>query len=276
MLRTWSIPTRTAGRPLLTHWRSVYVPSWSVDLGLRLASRVVCVSAYSRDLLPPWAQVKSEVVYNPFRPSIDRERRAEIRQRIREQNGIPRNAAVIGFFGALLQRKRPHVLLKILRQLTHTADGRPIYGVLCGEVLEPRDNVYFSMLRGENWQGRVVSPGFVGNVAEWMAACDVMVAPAVDEPLARVGVEAQSVGLPIIVSSDGGLREVVEQGISGLIVDPDDFESWVKQVRRVLDEADYADCLARGGITAAARLTVERHADAIEQIYERLAGNRAA
>lgn len=276
MLRTWSIPTRTAGRPLLSHWRSVYAPSWSVDLGLRLASRVVCVSAYSRDLLPPWAKVKSEVVYNPFRPSLDRDRKAEIRQRIRDQNAIPRDAAVIGFFGALLQRKRPHVLLQILQRLAATADGRPVYGVVCGEVLEPRDSLYFSMLRSEDWQGRVVSPGFVGNVAEWMAACDVMIAPAVDEPLARVGVEAQSVGLPIIVSSDGGLREVVEEGVSGLIVDPDDFEAWVRQVSRVLDDPAYAQCLAEGGLKAAARLTVERHADAIEHIYERLAANRAA
>src|SRR5258706_12309080 len=35
MLRTWALPTRAGGRPLLAHWRSVYLPTWSVDLGPR-------------------------------------------------------------------------------------------------------------------------------------------------------------------------------------------------------------------------------------------------
>jgi glycosyltransferase involved in cell wall biosynthesis len=210
------------------------------------------------------------VVYNPFICAFDIDKRSTARQRIRENAGIPADAAVIGFFGALIDRKRPHILLQILQRMKRTADGRPIYGIVCGETLEPRDKLYFQMLRDENWQGRVVLPGFVKNVGDWMAACDVMIAPAIDEPLARVGVEAQSTGLPAIVSSDGGLREVVEDGISGLVVDPGDFEAWVAQVRRVLDDPDFARALSEGGLRSAAKLTVERHADAIDMIYDRL------
>ena len=275
MLRTWSLPARLTGAPLLAHWRSVYAPSWSVDLGLRLATWVVCVSAYSRNLLPDWAKKKSEVVYNPFQSSLDAGRRDEIRARIRAQAGIPGNAAVIGYFGALLARKRPHVLIEILQRLMATADGRPIYGVVCGDVQAPRDEVYFKLLESDgDWRGRLISAGFVSNVAEWMTACDVMIAPAIDEPLARVGVEAQSAGLAAIVSSDGGLREVVENGVSGLVVDPNDFDAWLENVRHVLDDAALASRLADGGLRAAAKLTVERHADAIEAVYERLFNHR--
>jgi glycosyltransferase involved in cell wall biosynthesis len=271
MLRTWSLPARLTGAPLLAHWRSVYAPSLSVDLGLRLASRVVCVSAYSRDLLPDWVQRKSEIVYNPFQSDLKLDDRDSTRRRIRAEAGIPDSAAVIGFFGSLLARKRAHVLINILERLVATADGRPIYGVVCGDVQEPRDERYFKLLAtGGAWRKRLISAGFVSNVAEWMVACDVMIAPAVDEPLARVGVEAQSAGLPAIVSADGGLREVVEDGVSGLVVDPHDFEAWVEKVRQVLDDPDFAQRLVDGGLRAAARLTVQRHADAIEAVYERL------
>jgi glycosyltransferase involved in cell wall biosynthesis len=140
----------------------------------------------------------------------------------------------------------------------------------------PRDETYFRMLAGGDWRGRVVEAGFVDNVAEWMAASDVMIAPAIDEPLARVGVEAQSMALPAIVSSDGGLREVVEDGVSGLVVDPDDFPAWVASVRRVLDDRAYAARLVAGGLAASAKLSVERHATAIETIYDRLYASRAA
>jgi glycosyltransferase involved in cell wall biosynthesis len=277
MLRTWCLPARLTGRPLLAHWRSVYAPSWSVDLGLRFASKIVCVSAYSRDLLPSWARDKSQIIYNPFESSLHLDRRSAVRQRLRQEAGIPANAAVIGYFGALLARKRPHVLIELLQRLPTTDDGRPVYGVVCGDVQAPRDELFFKMLEsGGEWRGRLISPGFVSNVAEWMTACDVMIAPAVDEPLARVGVEAQSAALPAIVSSDGGLREVVEHEVSGLVVDPDDFDAWLNSVRRVLNDPAYAKGLADGGLQAAAKLTVQRHADAIETVYESLLRPRDA
>ena len=103
----------------------------------------------------------------------------------------------------------------------------------------------------------------------------MLVAPAIDEPLARVGVDAQSIGLPVIVSSDGGLREVVGDGVSGLVVDPEDFEGWVAGVSRILNRPDVMQTLSQGGLAAAARLTVKQHADAIEAIYDRLAPDKA-
>jgi glycosyltransferase involved in cell wall biosynthesis len=275
MLRTWCVASRLSGRTLIAHWRSVYDPSWSVDLGLRTSSRIVCVSQYSRDLLPQWTAAKSEVVYNPFKAPFAAAERPRIRAEIRTKAGIPAEAAVIGFVGALLERKRPHILLKLLKRIEKTEDGRPVYGVVCGETLEPHDKEYFRMLRAEDWHGRVIAPGFVDNAPEWMAACDVLVAPAIDEPLARVGVEAQSIGLPVMVSSDGGLREVVEHGVSGLVVEPDDFESWVDGVGRILNRSDVMQRLSEGGLAAAAGLTVKQHADAIEAIYGRLAPGKA-
>ena len=276
MLRTWCIPARMSSAALLTHWRGMYLPRGrSVDLGLRLTSRIICVSSYTHHLLPAWARGKSEVVYNPFKPILDAGQRDDARRRIRESAGIPADAAVIGFFGSLLNRKRPHMLLDILRRLKTTADGRPVWGILCGEIQEPRDEVYFRTVEAEDWRGRLVAAGYVDNIGEWMAASDVMIAPGIEEPFGRVGIEAQSVGLPVVVSSDAGLREVVEDGISGLVVDPDDFEAWVDSVRRVLDDVKLARKLSEEGQHAAARLTVASHADAIEAIYKRVLGFRS-
>ena len=268
MIRTWGLPAKVSGSTLIGHWRSVYSPSWSVDLGLRLASRIICVSAYSQDLLPAWARTKSEVVYNPFGPPLNADQATESRRTIREAAGIPAHAGVIGFFGALVKRKRPHVLLRILERISATTDGRPVFGVVCGEVQEPPDEEFFSARKTAG--GRLVEAGFVNNVMEWMAACDVMIAPAVEEPLARVAVEAQLAGLPVIVSSDGGLREVIEDGVSGIVADPRDLDAWTSNVRRILDDDVFAARLREGGRRAAANLTIEKHVDAIEAIYRRL------
>jgi glycosyltransferase involved in cell wall biosynthesis len=89
-------------------------------------------------------------------------------------------------------------------------------------------------------------------------------------------VEAQSAGLPALVSSDGGLREVVEHEVSGLIIDPHDFDAWVREVQRVLNDQGVRRKLVEGGYRAAAKLSVERHADAMEAIYKKVgATNRS-
>jgi glycosyltransferase involved in cell wall biosynthesis len=92
----------------------------------------------------------------------------------------------------------------------------------------------------------------------------------VREPLARVGVEAQSMGLPAVISSDGGLTEVVEHGVSGLVVDPEPIEAWVDTVRRVLEQPVLRQKLRRGGRAAAARLTRDHHADHMDRLYHRV------
>lgn len=267
MLRTWALPAVLTRTPLLSHWRSVYGPSRSVDLGLRAARRIVSVSTYSRATLPDWAQAKTEVVYNPFRPTLGEDAARQARADIRDRLHLPQQAAVIGVFGSLTQRKRPHVLADLLAALPCTADGRPVFGLICGERVQPHDERIEAVLRDEPQSARLRCPGFVPDVSRWMAACDVIVAPAVREPLARVGIEAQSVGVPVIVSQDGGLKEVVDHGASGFVLDPFDLDAWIAHVRAVLDQPRLAARLAAGGRAAAARLAPERHASAIEGVY---------
>lgn len=74
-------------------------------------------------------------------------------------------------------------------------------------------------------------------------------------------------GLPAIVSSDGGLVEVVEHGVSGLVVDPEPIEAWVAAVRSVLDEPELRQKLRCGGRAAAAKLTLDAHTDHIDRVY---------
>ena len=62
---------------------------------------------------------------------------------------------------------------------------------------------------------------FVGWVEEdelvaLAAAADVAVVPSIYEPFGLVALEAAAVGTPLVVADTGGLREVVEHGVTGL------------------------------------------------------------
>ena len=103
-----------------------------------------------------------------------------------------------------------------------------------------------------------------------MAACDVVVAPSVQEPLARTVLEAQCLGVPVIASTDGGLSEIIEDGRTGFLCEPHDVSSWVKRTRQLLDDKPLARSFAAAARDVVGRLTPERNAQDIERIYAKM------
>jgi len=267
MLRTWALPARSTSAKLVVHWRSNYRNSWSVNACLRLAHVVVAVSEYSKSALPGWVQAKTIVEYNPFGIFYEASRRSAARTRIRSQLGIPETAAVIGIFGNHTVRKRTHILADVLKSVVSTANGRPVYGLACGGRIAPYDTLLDEKIAAFQLEQRLLRPGFVRPVEDWMAACDVILAPAEREPLARNVLEAQGVGVPVIVSRDGGLREIVMDGETGIVLDPLRTDDWIAGVRSVLDDKELAEKMSVQAQRQLEKLSPDQHASRIAEIY---------
>ncbi|HEY2033035.1 MAG TPA: glycosyltransferase family 4 protein [Rhizomicrobium sp.] len=268
MLRGWAMPCFATSTPLVAHWRSNFRDSWSVKTSLRIARAVIAVSQYSFDKLPAWVQAKSVVEHNSFdlSPEDANNARAEVRATL----GLPLDAALVGVFGNHIKRKRTHVLADILNAITHTSDGRPVYGLACGARAEPYDDELDEKIERFDLQQRLFRPGFVRPVEKWMTACDAVLAPAIDEPLARNVLEAQALGVPVVVSTDGGLRELIHDGANGLLCDPYDGTGWERATRRLLDEPDLVQRLVQNGRATVAGLAPALHAERIAAVYRSL------
>jgi glycosyltransferase involved in cell wall biosynthesis len=274
MLRAWALPARLSGASLLAHWRSAYSKSWSVDAALAVADAVVAVSHYARNQLPTWAQRKTFVSYNGFRLANRPADTADERSSIRARLSLPRDAAIVGTFGNHSVRKRTNLLADILHSMRAAADGRPVLGLACGEKAEPYDHLLDQKIETYGLQNRLLRPGFVRPVEEWMAACDVIIAPSVQEPLARTVLEAQCIGVPVIASTDGGLSEIIEDERAGFLCAPDDTSSWVERTRQLLDDPALARTLTAAGRNVVGQLTPERNAQDIERIYAQMLQSR--
>lgn len=267
MLRTWALPTKLAGARLVAHWRTSSEASLSVSAALMIAKRIISVSSYSKEILPTWAQQKTTVEFNALEVFWTEDQRTQARLAVRQRLGIPADAILIGVFGNLTRRKRAHALADVLHGIGPVIAGRQVFGMVCGGVVEPRDELLEVKRAQLQLEDRLLMPGFVRPVEEWMGACDVILAPAEREPLARNVLEAMAVGVPVIVSSDGGLREFVVQGENGFLFDPNDTPAWIEGTRKVLTEPGLAANFVASGQAATAELTVPKHAERIEQIY---------
>ena len=270
MLRSWAAPCLASRTALVAHWRSNYHESLSVKAGLRIAARVIAVSQYSFARLPDWVQRKAVVEFNSFDLRMSAAGKAQARIDMRAQLEVPADAALIGVFGNHIVRKRTHMLADVLQAITHTANGRPVYGLACGGRAEPYDHELDGKIAAFGLEHRLLRPGFVRPVENWMAACDLVLAPAVNEPLARNVLEAQALEVPVVVSTDGGLRELIRDGENGLLRDPHDTFGWITASRTLLDCPDFARELAERGRAGIAELTPQRHAGRIADIYRSL------
>jgi glycosyltransferase involved in cell wall biosynthesis len=115
----------------------------------------------------------------------------------------------------------------------------------------------------------VVFTGFRTDVRSLMAACDLYVMPSFEEPFGMVFVEAMSLERPVVALNNGGTREVVDHGGSGLLSEPGDTPALAENIRTLLRDPELRRRMGTHG-----RERVKTHFNScrmardVEQVYE--------
>jgi len=165
--------------------------------------------------------------FTVIRNGIDAERfryREEAGKAIRERYGLG-EGPLVGIIGRLSAQKNPDYALQVLEALFRLEpDTRAVFagdGDLRGETIEEA--------RKAGIQDRILFPGAVENVAEWMAAMDVLLMPSLFEGLPFVLIEAQASGLPCVVST-AVTREADLTGLVHYVDLENSPEEWAREL----------------------------------------------
>ena len=97
-----------------------------------------------------------------------------------------------------------------------------------------------------------------GQMPEFWNSLNVAVVPSLYEPFGLVALEAMACGVPVVASDVGGLREIVQDGESGLLVPPGDAASLAQTLRTLLTDEPLRHHLALGARRRAEEYSVER------------------
>lgn len=122
---------------------------------------------------------------------------------------------------------------------------------------------------------------FVGyqNPVQFLRSIDVLVVPSIwAEPFGLVAVEACAQHLPVIATRMGGLPEIIQDNLNGLLCSPDDRDSLGRAILRLYLDSDLRQRLARQARDSVAPLlNMERMLDEYQSILRRtLQGRRPA
>jgi glycosyltransferase involved in cell wall biosynthesis len=100
------------------------------------------------------------------------------------------------------------------------------------------------------------------------SSADVLVFPSTTETLGLAMLEALSSGLPVVAARAGAAHEVVEEGVNGLLYEPEDRDSLVETVRRVLEDGELRARLGEGARATAETRDWEAATRALRGYYE--------
>jgi glycosyltransferase involved in cell wall biosynthesis len=110
-------------------------------------------------------------------------------------------------------------------------------------------------------------------LADAYHAADVCVFPSEwEEPFGIVPLEAMACGTPVVATGAGGSSEYLRDGENCVCFEPADANSLASAVRRLAEDEALRAHVVAGGVRTAARLTVDRLADQLEEVYRRAAG----
>ena len=217
-----SAASRVARIPHVWHLREIYTGFeryWPAYRRMLLSAQALpCVSAATRAQL---GDARQACVLHDGLPLVPA--RAE-RGAARAALGLPDDAFVVAILGRISTWKGQDVLIRALAQLT---DDEP---------------VSIALVAGDPWQGeeaklrelhalaaqlgvtdRVRFAGFRSDVENVYGAADVVAVPSTQpDPLPNAALEAAAAGCCVVAANHGGLPEIIDDGVTGVLVTPGD------------------------------------------------------
>lgn len=116
-------------------------------------------------------------------------------------------------------------------------------------------------------QLRLVPPQPHHLLSTYYRAADVCVVPSRSESFGLVALEAAACGTPVVAAAVGGLRTLVDDGVSGFLVEGRDPLGFADRVARLLDDPELADTLGRQAARRARDYTWSTAAGRLRRIY---------
>jgi glycosyltransferase involved in cell wall biosynthesis len=206
-------------------------------------------------------------------PFTDDVGRAERRQALRADWGVGGDEVVVTLIARLVPIKRVDRFLAVARAVQATGAVRFVV-VGDGELREQLGSSVDAVALAD----QLVWAGFRRDIADVCRASDVVMLTSDNEGTPVSLIEAQATAVPVVATDVGGMRAVVNDGVSGFVRGVDDHQGLSEALQRLVEDPQLrASMGAAGRRHVTARYTLERLVRDHAELYdELLAARRAA
>jgi glycosyltransferase involved in cell wall biosynthesis len=184
---------------------------------------------------------------------------------LHDEYGIPEDAPIVGVVARLEAEKGHRTLIDAWPEVLAAVPNAWLLVVGEGSERDALEAEAASLGVNE----RVVFTGRREDVPAVTAALDVAVLPSYREAQGLSVLEAMALSRPVVASNVGGIPEMIEDGVTGLLVPPNDCDALAAALIKLLTDHPYADMIARRGHDLVhERFCIELMVNSIESIYD--------
>ena len=266
----WLIAARLCGAKLVAHQRGELAPPW-------YAARFDGVVCISREILASLKSRRSEFatsavhIYDGLDMGAIRTRACETPvAHVRREFGVAEEDLLFGVVGNIKKWKGQDVLIRALPFLPKSI---PWKCLVVGAVGNNEASIAYSerlrtLARELGFEDRVIFTGYRTDVPSIVNALDVLIHTSVmAEPFGLVIVEGMALGKPVICSAHGGPVEIVEEGISGFLVPPDDPSALAMRLGQLLSSRSYRERIGQAARARADVFGIATHVERVQSLY---------
>ena len=187
--------------------------------------------------------------------------------------GVPPGAPLAVLVASLSAAKDPSTFVRAV--LVARREVPALHALIVGDG--PLRDVLADEIHALGLEGAVHLTGFRSDPESIEAAASVVVLTSKSlEGTPGVLLDALALGRPIVATNVGGVTEVIEDGVSGLIVEIGDADAAGRAIARVLLDPTLAARLSAGALARAPMFSIENTVDRTMEVYrERLAARVA-
>jgi glycosyltransferase involved in cell wall biosynthesis len=188
---------------------------------------------------------------------------------VHEAFWLPHQAPVVGNVAALVPHKGQRYLIEAAHLVVQEIPDARFIVLGEGELRAHLEH----LVRERNLEKHVLLPGFRPDVIGCLKGFDLFVMSSVTEGLGTSLLDAMACRRAIVATTAGGIPEVVEHNVNGLLVPPRDHTALANAIVRALKDEALRGRLGDGGFARVRdRFTVERMVAATADVYARVAG----
>jgi glycosyltransferase involved in cell wall biosynthesis len=166
----------------------------------------------------------------------------------RAEFNLPNDKYIFGYVARIDPHKAQITAIRAFAE----ANIQDTYLVFCGDI---NNAEYFhslkEMIDEKNLKDKVKFLPFTKKIPELMKAFDCFIMPSRSETLGLVTIEAMAAGKPVIATSGGGVPEIIDHGIDGMLFPQEDIETLAKYMKQVHGDSVLSDDLGKAAIEKA-------------------------
>lgn len=176
------------------------------------------------------------------------------REDFRKKYNLKQNDVATGIVGRIVHVKNHSFFVKIIDQILSAYKTNPPGFFIIGDGnLRPQvedelrqTNISFSN-NAISLQTRVVFTSWLTNICEVMNGLDIVVLTSLNEGTPLSIIEAQFFKKPLVSTDAGGVKDSMQDGITGFLIEKNDITSFCKKLSMLIDNKELRDTMGEAG-----------------------------